>query len=409
MLDSKRFQICFCTALCFLFPSFSSAQISQDVLKSFDVRSDALAKYRYEWSLERTINRKQAPKDVLDRAMQQAENRAKMRIIDDNVTDENLKKKYFSTETALIKQLLSGGESSSTSKVIANRQGNDIQVDGDMIDPPSHIETKHIYIGNTAIFYTESASSGGIKTEIGPIPLVLGAKGNAINQNLGNGDFMDIFPIDLTLLCNINPLRLFEDKWQLTSNKNNTMIASQTIKDDKSEQRYEMTLDLTKNVIISCYISSPSKGYDFHYIVKSFKKFNNYYIPDVFEHIRVIGNVKTIDYWKLIKISLSKPVSFDDIPKKLMISDTRLKGNNLSGTEVDDALKWGDSEYLQYAWDGHLPDLNQLKGIKNQLHSHDIIDRPNKMGLYLIPGVLMIALGLFLKIRKLKENKLANK
>lgn len=384
-------------------------QDSTRVVEEMSARSRSLSGYEYTWKVKSNISEPPATQEMLARKEKNAIARAETRITEDHVTRNDLKNKYINDEKYISRSLFEGGNHSSESKLIITRIGEDASQFGSMTDPVSKIVTRshQIYQGSNAIFYGDETSTNNNKKVNPSTPLILGAQGKAIYQMLGNGSFLNSSPLDFVFLTNSNPFMLFDSKYGLIGKNGKLLNCKFSHEFSGRTQEYLLVVNTMNNSVESCTISEKNESYLFEYKVIHTRTFNKYIIPDIVVYTRKIGDYSSTNTMILKGISPAKPILLSNIPKKMMVSDTRLRGMNLDKSGIKDAMTWENPYYLQYPWPGYFPDLSELQRISKDFHSQNpSASSSSNYGVFtLVPGVLLIATGVFLKLRKSRKEK----
>ena len=308
----------------------------------FDRRSIELGNYSYYWTVKTNFVNRGVSDEVMNKALIGAKTRAEEKIAKDHVTKDEVKKKYLEDEQKLTKLIWQATTSSSTSSLVFNRFGKNVYVDVQDIDPLSHAKSRsHMYFdADFALFYGDNSKLENGQTVRSEIPLILGAKGNAIYQHLGIGTFYTLLPFHFVILANANPFDVYDSKWDTFNASSDKLTIKHDYNYTTGIEADSLTLDTRYFVPVSCEITNKNNpnSYLTRFVVKHTRKFLNHYIPDIVEYKYSVGNIEFNGIWILDKIAPSKSISLKDVPKNMMISDTRLKGENLTHAEVADAL-----------------------------------------------------------------------
>ena len=359
------------------------------------------------WKVEHTCNIKGLSKSEYAQYDKAVNEIVKSRILKDRVTDEKQIQEYYSSEKKISDIFRYSTTSQSTYEIAINRNETQTFITGIQIDPYSKMsrQISEIYGDKWRFFYNGSTSTLDEKTVASLHPTIYGTKNLAVYSMVGNYNGFALMPYDLCLMAGLNPLKLLGGEWKSNSSKGFQLEKNYTYSPTGAFDRITISLDARHEYVPKSIISV---GHNIIYHVTHLRKYRGMWIADEFVRTWEAGQKTDIQKFTLKSI-VDHVGEKQDISKLLVkyngeVIDTRLAGVDL---EFSDLLKvvTDESQLVNYRWRGTIPSIEDLKGLKN---SSDFVNPKTSSvarTIIFIPGVLLIATGVFLKLRKSRKEK----
>lgn len=409
----------FCVALMklifcvILFSDFSLRTVAQNdssIYKSLEMRDESAGNYEIVWDLKETTRSIAKDPQTVQKHVDEQVQAARKYAQESKITDETGIQSEIKNRQDLIKMMAAGGNFITKCSYTFTRNKGITHLSGSRLDPQSKINRKsHEYYGsNWAMYFDEyNKTDSGIGI-LANNPIVLGTKGSSLSSMVGLYSQLKVFPEEFCALIAINPLKLHSQEWkrkQVLSNGNIVYQAKYLY--SVMENQCELILD-PKIGYAPTSISISSKGGIKHYDILNYTKRNGVWIPSRVNYIYKTVSATISREWTLNGLNRSNPIEIKMFKSPIGIADLRLKGDNLDILEINKGLSGHDSDLVGYDWNGKLPTIDELKLMKTKQDSrrNAIVSNSSQKYLLFIPGILLIGLGVFLKLRKSKIDKI---
>ena len=400
-----------------LFPRIVVAQDSQKlILESCQKRDDALNHLEFVWmihdSVARTFNGTEADRQkIYSINDSQAEwinnNNAKNGYTDPKAIAYNMK---VFRDISLRETM--NGELHSDWKLIGSRNPNIVRLNGSRIDPESKnfAKMKEYFGQDWNLCYDDERYT----SDKSPIqlrsPIMIGAKGEPIFFNVDARDYLRHSPYETAMSIGVNPLKIFGYDWKLVSSIGDLVrFHKEYVFQGRNSADINLTLSTGKDYApILFEVQMP--GVQMTLTANSFHKRKGYAICDKFTIVEKHDRITMTQIWKLQTIVESKPIEIE-MPSKNQtvdnhVSDLRLMTVGELFGDLEKALSITNVDHrVEYTWTGRVPTLDELREMQKKSKKRTIGSGPTNNYLSFIPGVLLIATGVFLKLRKSRKEK----
>ena len=254
-------------------------------------------------------------------------------------------------------------------------------------------------------------------------PVVIGTKNDSVSVDADDRSYLDISPYELSMLTGSNPLHIFGEDWKYAGTKNGDpiFINSFTYGNFTDRRPCAITVVLSRShnfTPLSFHFEMLGQKID--YICSGFTQYRGAWLASDVTSTEDGYYSFTSRKWHLEKVEKSSEISIK-MPMKVSgfkDNNTPIYLDSLNDTIVDYRLidqdygrlqstytKQLNDAHTQYQWTGKLPTLDELRKIKkSQTHLQFTSTQAFSTWMF-IPGVLLIATGVFLKLRKTRKGK----